>query len=141
MTRLTSCAWAVFSLVMVMALSGCATVNNYDDLSAVQISALQESNARLDAFDKRLIELDNKLAEGKIHTAVYKEKADELTSLIAEESQFQNAILIRDPKIKIMAQHLLDNIQKAVEATPKIAAVITMSVLEALAGSHATITP
>jgi hypothetical protein len=129
----------IFAFGMIVAFSGCATIKNYDDLSAVQISALQESNEWLDAFDKNLMELDAKLARGKIHVAGYKRRADELTSLIAEESQFQNAILIKDPKIKVIARHLLDNIQKAIEATPAIAATIALEALRGLAG--ATITP
>jgi predicted aminopeptidase len=133
MRRLTGC------LAVILAFTGCATVKTYDDLSAVQISALQESNERLDTFDKRLQELDNQLATRKIRAAAYKRQADELTSLIAEESQFQNAILIKDPKIKVMARHLLDNIQKAIEATPVIAEAIALVALRGLAG--ATITP
>ena len=131
----------VFVFWTAIAFSGCAMVKTYDDLSAVQISALQESNERLDTFDKQLMELDDKLARRKIHAVEYKRQADELTSLIAEESQFQNAILIKDPKIKVMAQHLLDNIQKAFEASPVIVAKVAIGVLEGLAGSHGTITP
>jgi len=139
MTRVTGSIWV--SLWAILAFSGCASVKNYDDLSAVQVKALQESNARLDAFDRSLMELDKKFAKGKIPPDAYKRRSHELTSLIAEECQFQNAILVKDPKIKIMAQNLLDNIQKAAEATPKIATAITVGVLKALAGSHATITP
>jgi len=139
MRWLTGCLAVILTFWTVIAFTGCATVKTYDDLSAVQISALQESNERLDIFDKRLQELDNQLADRKIHAAAYKRQADELTSLIAEESQFQNAILIKDPKIKVMARHLLDNIQKAIEATPVIAEAIALVALRGLAG--ATITP
>ena len=134
-------AKAAVCLLCVLVLASCATVKSYDDLSAVQISALQESNERLDAFDKRLMELDHQLASREIHAAAYKRQADELTSLIAEDCQFQNAILIKDPKIKIMAQHLLDNIQKAFAASPVIVAKLALGVLEGIAGSHGTITP
>jgi outer membrane murein-binding lipoprotein Lpp len=139
MSKLANRFWVGLVFGTAIALSGCDTVKDYDELSTVQISALQESNARLDTFDQRLQELDSKLAQRKIHAAEYKRRADELTSLIAEESQFQNAILLKDPKIKIMARHLLDNIQKAIEATPAIAAAITLGALRGLAG--ATITP
>jgi len=131
----------IFAFWTALAFTGCATVKSYDDLSAVQISALQESNERLDTFDKRLVILDDKLARGKVHVAEYKRRADELTSLIREESQFQNAILIKDPKIKVLAQHLLDNIQKVFAESPLIVAKLATGVLEGLAGSHGTITP
>ncbi|MCE0523521.1 MAG: hypothetical protein LV480_11495 [Methylacidiphilales bacterium] len=139
MRRLAAYFGVVFAFWMIVSFSGCSSIKSYDDLSAVQVGALQESNERLDAFDKQLMELDDKLAKGKIHVAEYKKRADELTSLIAEESQFQNAILIKDPKIKVMAQHLLDNIQKAIEETPVIAETIALVALRSLAG--ATITP
>jgi hypothetical protein len=139
MSKLANCFGLVLAFWTAIALSGCDTVKDYDDLSAVQISALQESNARLDTFDQRLQELDSMLAQRKIHAREYKRRADELTSLIAEESQFQNAILIKDPKIKVMAQHLLDNIQKALEETPVVLGGIALVALRGLAG--ATITP
>ena len=141
MRRLTGSSARAFALWTAVAFTGCATVKTYDDLSAMQISALQESNGRLDAYDQGLMVLDNELAKGKIHGAVYKRRTDELTSLIAEECQFQNAILIKDPKIRIMARNLLDNIQKAFEATPAIATVVALEVLRGLAGANATITP
>jgi hypothetical protein len=129
----------LIAFCVAIALCSCATVKSDDDLSAVQISALQESSERLDTFDQRLMELDAELGKGKIHAAPYKRRADELTSLIAEECQFQNAILIKDPKIKIMARHLVDNIQKAFEATPLVIEALSMIALRGLAG--ATITP
>ena len=141
MRRLTGGWGVIFVLGTVLALTGCATVKSYDDLSAVQISALQESNGRLDTFDQRLMVLDDDLAKRKIHAIAYKIRADELTSLIAEECRFQNAILIKDPKIKIMAQHLLGNIQKVLAASPVIVAKLAVGVLEGIAGSHGTITP
>ena len=125
--------------MMSWGLIGCATVRTLDDLSAVQISALQESNERLDTFDKRLMDLDARFANKKIHVAAYKRQSTELTSLIAEECQFQNAILIKDPKIKVMAQHLLVNIQKAFEASPAVVTALALGALRGLAG--ATITP
>jgi hypothetical protein len=131
----------VLTSAIVCGLSGCATVKDLDDLSAMQISALQESSGRLDVYDQRLMELDKLLAQGKIRAASYHRQANQLTSLIADECQFQNAVLIKDPKIKVMAQHLLDNIQKALQASPVIVAKIAIGVLEGLAGSHGTITP
>ena len=129
----------VVALVATMVFNGCSTVQSYDDLSAVQISALQESDQRLDVFDQRLKELDDKLAKGKIHIAAYKRQADALTSLIAEESQFQNAILTRDPKINEMADHLLNNIGKVVEIAFALAPRLAIAVLSGLEGSHGTI--
>lgn len=118
---------------------GRGAIKTYDDLSAVQINALQESNARLDMFDQRLRQLDTELARGKIHTGFYKQRAAELTSLIAEESEFQNAILVQDSKIKVLARKLADGIQKTLAAAPEVLGVIAMGALKALSG--ATITP
>jgi len=139
MGTLRSSLRTILVLGISLALSGCATVKTLDDLSAVQISALQESNERLDTFDKQLMQLDAKLARKKVHTAAYKRQADQLTALIAEECQFQNAVLIKDPKIKVLAQELLDNIQKAVDASPQVLGALAQAALRALAGSQGTI--
>ena len=107
----------------------------------MQISALQESGERLDLYDRQLQKQDDDYAKGKIRRTVYERQSRDLVTLIREESEFQNAILIKDPKIKTMAQNLLVNIQKAMEATPLIVAKLALEVLTAMAQSHGTITP
>ncbi|MCE0499286.1 MAG: hypothetical protein LV481_15205 [Methylacidiphilales bacterium] len=122
-----------------LSFSGCATVRTIDELSAMQISALQESDQRLDVYDGQLQKLDDAYAKGKIHRAAYEKQTKSLVALIRDESEFQNAILIKDPKIKVMAQNLLDNIQKALEMTPIVIEDAGLVFLKALAGSGATI--
>jgi hypothetical protein len=134
-----SVAHLIFIFWVGASVHGRGAIKTYDDLSAVQINALQESNTRLDVFDQRLRQLDTELARGKIHSGFYKQRAAELTSLIAEESEFQNAILVQDSKIKVLVQKLSNGIQKMLVATPEFLGVIAMGALKALSG--ATITP
>jgi hypothetical protein len=134
--------WAMLLLAGAsLPFSGCATVKTGDDLSAMQISALQESNERLDVYDRQLQKLDADYAKGKIRRSVYDRETRDLVALIREESEFQNAILIKDPKIKVMAQHLLETIQKVAEGMATITVLASVVALKSMASWGGAITP
>jgi hypothetical protein len=115
-----------------------ARVRSLNDLSALQIAALQESEQRLATFDLRLQELDHAHRVGKISFRTYSRKSKELTDLIADEAEFQDCILTKQSDLPEKADKVLATVGKfAVEAP----LYLSMVALEALGVSHATITP
>lgn len=66
------------------------------DLTPQQVAALDDSQERLGTFDRALQALDARRARHKISLRDYRFQEHELLAFIANEADFQNAILHKD---------------------------------------------
>jgi hypothetical protein len=81
--------------LFVMLPASAATVS-FRDLTAQQIAALDASQQRLATFDRALQALDQRRARRDISLKEYKYQEHDLLAFIANEADFQNAILHKD---------------------------------------------
>jgi hypothetical protein len=84
------------SLIIAFALPANAAMRKFNDLSAQQVAALQNSEQRLIAYDHALQSLEDRHLRRKVDARAYETRKDELLALICDEAQFQNAVLTKD---------------------------------------------
>jgi hypothetical protein len=104
-----------------------AAVKSYDDLSAVQMMALQESDGRLLNDDRALESLQNELIHHKISRREFALEDRELTACITEEAAFQNAVLTKQ---STFSEHSLAVLRTIGKYTLGISAAILEGILK-----------
>ena len=95
-----------------------AAVKSYDDLSATQIMALQESEGRLLNDDRILQALGNDLKNKRVSREDFSHQDLELVACIREEAELQNAILTKQSTFPEHAHAVLLTIGKYSVAIP-----------------------
>jgi hypothetical protein len=110
MLRLVILAFCAFGFGTAFSCS--AAVKSYNDLSATQIMALQESESRLLKDDQTLQALENDRLNKRISRQEFAYQDRELVSYIDEESSLQNAILIKQSTFPEHSRAVLRTIGK-----------------------------
>jgi hypothetical protein len=98
--------------------AGHASVRSFDHLTLNEKMALEESERRVAVYDHELLTLDHDRARHKIMTDDYRWRSEQLTTILREESLFQNAILVRSSDLPERARDLLETLQHAALAVP-----------------------
>jgi hypothetical protein len=111
MKFLRAILWAL--LLMAVVSPGRAEVVPYSKLGVSSQIALEESERRMVVYDHELQKLDQKRAKGRISKQDYQFQEQQLVLLIQQESLYQNAILVRDPKLAQYAKGLGESLEHA----------------------------
>jgi ABC-type uncharacterized transport system fused permease/ATPase subunit len=108
---LAGCVLALF-----ISLPAFAATVAFKDLSAQQIAALDASQQRLGEFYRALQILDARRARGKLLKQDYRRQQHELVGFIANEAEFQNAILHKEGTDGfVLSSEQLDKLQEGCE--------------------------
>jgi hypothetical protein len=87
-------------------------VKSYDDLSAMQIAALQESEGRLVQDDRVLEALQSDLLHRQISRRDFAVQEREVVACIGDEAAFQNSVLRKQSDFPAKSQAVLRTIGK-----------------------------
>jgi hypothetical protein len=120
--------------VFFIAVPASASTNSWNDLSAQQVAALDASQQRLGEFDRALQILDRRHARGQLSRQDYQMQQHELVGFIANEADFQNAILHKDSaEAFVLSSEQTENLKNACGA---VLAVLARVGLQALTAIH-----
>jgi hypothetical protein len=123
--RLAGCLVALF-----LGVTAGAHTKSWKDLDGQQIAALQASQQRLGEFDHALRILDQRRARGRVSRQDYQFQQHQLVGFIANEADFENAILHKDSgEAFILSSEQTDNLKNACEG---VVAVLGRVGLQAL---------
>jgi hypothetical protein len=105
-------------LLMAVASPGRAEVVPYTKLSVSCQLALEESERRMVIYDHELEKLDQKRCKGRISKNNYQFEQQQLLLLIQQESLYQNAIMVHDPRLLQRAKDLAGTMEHVVLIVP-----------------------
>jgi hypothetical protein len=119
---------ALLTLVIGSFSSSRGAVKTLNDLTAMQIMALQESEGRLVKDDQTLQALESDLKHKRISRSDFENQSRELVSYIGEEASLQNAILTKQSTFPEHSDAVLRTIGKyAIEIPVAILCAIARS--------------
>jgi len=119
--------------VLLLAAPADARTKSWKDLDGPQIVALQASQQRLDEFDRALQILDQRRARGRLSRQNYQFQQHQLVGFIANEADFQNAILHKDSaEAFILSREQLENLTNACGAVLVLLARVGLQVLASI---------
>jgi hypothetical protein len=138
-------AFLLFLMTTVLIASGTvrghASLRPYEKLTLDEQIALQESERRLILYDQKLQALDRELHRHKISIQDYKWMNGDLTELIAQESAYQNSLLIKKSDLKERAADLLRTIGTVAIAVPTYTLIAIVYVVGHSSGLHGSFSP
>jgi hypothetical protein len=138
-------AFLLFLMTTVLIASGTvrghASLRPYEKLTLDEQIALQESERRLILYDQKLQALDRELHRHKISIQDYKWMNGDLTVLIAQESAYQNSLLIKKSDLKERAADLLRTIGTVAIAVPTYTLIAIVYVVGHSSGLHGSFSP
>jgi hypothetical protein len=120
-------------LTLLAAFPASAATVAFRDLSPQQVAALDASQNRLATFDRALQTLDARRARQRISLRDYNYQEHDLLAFIANEADFQNAILHKDATDPFMlSSDQCDKIGEGCEYAGAILAKAGMAFLQGL---------
>ena len=119
--------------------TGCATVKTKDEMSAIRIAALEESQSRVEVHRQRIRSLQDDYDNNRIDAVQFNEARHALQMLVRKEIDVQGAIIRKDTKPAAKAQDVMDGVWRLAQYTPGVVLVVAAEYLKALCDSGKTV--